>query len=255
MQLVGGGHRLHFSSAGINRTAVRFIDAMEQRPKGTKEMADIKVLALVGSLRAASINRQLAELAAETAPDGVTRALCSTGWAICRSTTRTSTTRTRPHRSSRCGRQPPGRRRPGRDPGVQRQHSGRAEERHRLAVPPVRRQRAEGQAAGGRRRRAGPVRRGVGARRDPQVVRDRRPAGGRVARSCRCRSTRSTGSIRGRTPRSPRTCATWWASWPPKWLDVSSSTRPPEGSVETRRRLCCYPMATGRRSVVVGARW
>jgi NAD(P)H-dependent FMN reductase len=39
--------------------------------KGT-EMADVKVLALVGSLRASSINRQLAELAAETAPDGVT---------------------------------------------------------------------------------------------------------------------------------------------------------------------------------------
>ena len=53
--------------------------------------ADVKVLALVGSLRAASINRQLAELAAETAPDGVT-VTCSTGWATCRSTTRTSTT-------------------------------------------------------------------------------------------------------------------------------------------------------------------
>jgi NAD(P)H-dependent FMN reductase len=35
-------------------------------------MTDITVLALVGSLRAASINRQLAELAAEHAPDGVT---------------------------------------------------------------------------------------------------------------------------------------------------------------------------------------
>jgi NAD(P)H-dependent FMN reductase len=34
-------------------------------------MSDIKVLALVGSLRAASINRQIAELAAENAPDGV----------------------------------------------------------------------------------------------------------------------------------------------------------------------------------------
>ena len=34
-------------------------------------MADVKILALVGSLRAASINRQLAELAAETAPEGV----------------------------------------------------------------------------------------------------------------------------------------------------------------------------------------
>jgi NAD(P)H-dependent FMN reductase len=34
-------------------------------------MSDIKVMVLVGSLRAASINRQLAELAVETAPDGV----------------------------------------------------------------------------------------------------------------------------------------------------------------------------------------
>ena len=34
-------------------------------------MPDIKVLVLIGSLRKASINRQLAELAAETAPDGV----------------------------------------------------------------------------------------------------------------------------------------------------------------------------------------
>jgi len=34
-------------------------------------MSDIKVLVLVGSLRAASINRQLAELAVETAPEGV----------------------------------------------------------------------------------------------------------------------------------------------------------------------------------------
>jgi NAD(P)H-dependent FMN reductase len=35
-------------------------------------MSDIKVLTLVGSLRAASINRQIAELAADVAPDGVT---------------------------------------------------------------------------------------------------------------------------------------------------------------------------------------
>ena len=34
-------------------------------------MADTNVLVLVGSLRAASINRQIAELAAEVAPDGV----------------------------------------------------------------------------------------------------------------------------------------------------------------------------------------
>ncbi|MGZ8802970.1 MAG: NAD(P)H-dependent oxidoreductase [Mycobacterium sp.] len=36
------------------------------------EGSDSKVLVLVGSLRAASINRQLAELAIESAPDGVT---------------------------------------------------------------------------------------------------------------------------------------------------------------------------------------
>jgi NAD(P)H-dependent FMN reductase len=35
-------------------------------------MPEVKVLALVGSLRAASINRQIAELAADVAPDGVT---------------------------------------------------------------------------------------------------------------------------------------------------------------------------------------
>jgi len=35
-------------------------------------MSDSKVLVLVGSLRAASVNRQLAELAAESAPQGVT---------------------------------------------------------------------------------------------------------------------------------------------------------------------------------------
>jgi len=34
-------------------------------------MSDIKVLVLLGRLRAASINRQLAELAVETAPEGV----------------------------------------------------------------------------------------------------------------------------------------------------------------------------------------
>lgn len=35
-------------------------------------MTEIKILALVGSLRAGSINRQIAELAADVAPEGVT---------------------------------------------------------------------------------------------------------------------------------------------------------------------------------------
>jgi NAD(P)H-dependent FMN reductase len=34
-------------------------------------MSDIKVLALIGSLRSGSVNRQIAELAAEKAPDGI----------------------------------------------------------------------------------------------------------------------------------------------------------------------------------------
>jgi len=44
---------------------------------------NIKVLALVGSLRAASINRQIAELAAEVAPEGVTVTVFE-GWGSCR---------------------------------------------------------------------------------------------------------------------------------------------------------------------------
>lgn len=52
-----------------------------QNGKGNFTMAqnqdstDTKVLVLVGSLRAASINRQLAELAVESAPEGVTLAV------------------------------------------------------------------------------------------------------------------------------------------------------------------------------------
>jgi NAD(P)H-dependent FMN reductase len=37
---------------------------------------ELTVLALVGSLRAASVNRQIAQLAAENAPDGVTVTVC-----------------------------------------------------------------------------------------------------------------------------------------------------------------------------------
>ncbi len=40
--------------------------------EGIVDVANINVLTLVGSLRAASVNRQLAELAAESAPAGVT---------------------------------------------------------------------------------------------------------------------------------------------------------------------------------------
>jgi NAD(P)H-dependent FMN reductase len=42
-----------------------------QTTGGNVKVSDIKVLVLLGSLRAASINRQLAALAVETAPEGV----------------------------------------------------------------------------------------------------------------------------------------------------------------------------------------
>ena len=38
-------------------------------------MSDINVLALVGSLRAASVNRQIAEVASENGPDGISVAV------------------------------------------------------------------------------------------------------------------------------------------------------------------------------------
>ena len=69
-------------------------------------MSEIKVLTLVGSLRAASVNRQIAGLAAARAPAGIEVNLyeASAGaWANCRSSTRTSTTPpTCPRRLARC---------------------------------------------------------------------------------------------------------------------------------------------------------
>lgn len=56
------------------------------------ENSDIKVLTLVGSLRAASVNRQIAELAAQVAPEGVTVTVFE-GLGTYRSTTRRSMTR------------------------------------------------------------------------------------------------------------------------------------------------------------------
>ncbi|MCV7427667.1 NAD(P)H-dependent oxidoreductase [Mycobacterium montefiorense] len=44
---------------------------MERQPEGNETVAEIKVLALVGSLRAASINRKIAELAVDVASDDV----------------------------------------------------------------------------------------------------------------------------------------------------------------------------------------
>jgi NAD(P)H-dependent FMN reductase len=46
-------------------------DQIESTERDSPNMADVKILVLVGSLRAASLNRQLAEVARESAPVGV----------------------------------------------------------------------------------------------------------------------------------------------------------------------------------------
>lgn len=58
----------------MNRTVVRLACARiaNHFVEGQDDMSEKKVLVLVGSLRAGSVNRELAELAIETAPDGVT---------------------------------------------------------------------------------------------------------------------------------------------------------------------------------------
>jgi NAD(P)H-dependent FMN reductase len=45
--------------------------SIDQTTEGKVKMPEIKVLVLLGSLRATSVNRQLAELAVEAAPEGV----------------------------------------------------------------------------------------------------------------------------------------------------------------------------------------
>ena len=131
-------------------------------------MSDIKVLTLVGSLRAASVNRQIAALAAETAPAGITVNLYQ-GLAgglgelplynedIDNAADLPATARALRGAVAR-------RRDPGGDTGVQRRHSRRTQERDRLAVSPLREQCADGQAAGCCWRLHGPVWRGMGPR-------------------------------------------------------------------------------------------
>ena len=188
-------------------------------------MSDSTVLVLVGSLRAASVNRQLAELAVETAPAGVTLEWFDRLGELPFYNEDVDTAAVaEPVVALRDG---GGRRRcrPGRHARVQRQHSRRAEERHRLAVAAVRQRCVEGQAACGHRLVDGPVRRRVGARRDAQVLRHRRSAGRRGSRSCPCRQSRSMANTRGRTPRSSSDCARSSASWPPRSAEAVSAGR------------------------------
>ena len=105
-------------------------------------MADIKVLTLVGSLRAASVNRQLAELAAEAAPDGVTLTIYEGLGDLPFYNEDIDTDDAPAAVVTPAGGSRAGRRHARGDTGVQREHPGCAEERHRLAVAAVRKRRA-----------------------------------------------------------------------------------------------------------------
>ena len=171
----------------------------------------VRILALVGSLRAGSTNRQLAEAAPSSRPGGCRGRSLFEGLgdipfynedidvegsvpaaaAALREAAQAADALPALH------------------PRVQRHHPGRAEERHRLAVASVRRRRPRRQAGRRRRYRVRSVRRRLGAGRDPQGRGHRRRQGARGRQAlhpglARARSPRRT---RPTTPRSRR-------SWP-----------------------------------------
>ena len=173
-------------------------------------MSDTRVLVLVGSLRADSLNRKLAETLQAQAPEGVTVEIAE-GLGRAAVLQRGPRRRQRPGGRRRAAR--PGRRRrprPGRHARVQRHHAGRPQQRHRLAVAPLRRRRHQGQAVRRRRRHPHAVRRQVGPRRHRPLGRHRRCARRRGRRPSRSPRSRSTCSP---TPRSSAACATRSPRW------------------------------------------
>ena len=115
-----------------------------QTTEGNVKVSDIKVMVLLGSLRAASINRQLAELAVETAPEGVSLQLFDRLGELPFYNEDIDNDDVAEPVVRPAGRGRRRRRGAGRHPRVQRQHSWRAEERDRLVVAAVRRRRTEG---------------------------------------------------------------------------------------------------------------
>ena len=106
--------------------------------KGRTIMWDITVLLLVGSLRAGSVNRQIAEVASENAPDGISvvvyhrsrrHPVLQRGHRRRRRTGRRAEPARRGCRRRRCA---------GCHSRIQRQHSCGPEERDRLVVAAVR---------------------------------------------------------------------------------------------------------------------
>ena len=173
-------------------------------------MSDTRVVVLLGSLRADSLNRRIAETLRDQAPAGVDRRD--------RRGPRRAAVLQRGDRRRRRGagrrrsalRDAGRRRRPRarRDAGVQRHDARRAQQRHRLALPPVRRQRPARQAVRRPRRDAHAVRRQVVARGRPPLRRHRRRR--RSSATSRSPSRPSSGDILAdagvRRPAARRRC-------------------------------------------------
>ena len=217
-------------------------------------MSDIKVLVLVGSLRAASVNRQLAELAAETAPDGVTLTLFDGlgelpfyNEDIDNDDVAASVVALREAAGDADAALVVTPEYNGSIPGVlknaidwlSRPFGNSALKGKPMAVIGAAMGRYGGVWAHDETRKSF----GIAG---PRVVED-------LKLSVQGKSL--DGKHPERTPRSPRTCATSWASWPPRSADNTSAPEPPDGSIETFRRLCCYPVATDGDAEDVGARW
>ena len=210
-------------------------------------MADVKILALVGSLRAASVNRQLAELAAETAPEGVAVTVFD-----------------------RLGDLPfynedidnddvPASVVALRDAAAEADAALVVTPEYNGSIPGVLKNAIDwlsrpfgngalkGKPARRHRRVVRPVRRRVGARRDPQVVRHRGPARRRGPQVVGARSR----SLDGKHPRENAEVVAQPARHRRKAgrrsrLTLQPVAEPSEGLHEPVRRLCCYVTVTIR---------
>jgi hypothetical protein len=168
-------------------------------------MSDINVLALVGSLRAASVNHQIAALAAETAPAGITVTVYhGLGAGLGELPLYNEDIDNPADLPASAGTLRDAVAHADAILVVTPEYNGSIPGALKNAIDWLSRHYQQnallGQAAGRHRRRHGPVRRRMGTRRDPQIIRDRR------GRRCRCaRALAAHRRTRGQTPaREPR---------------------------------------------------
>ena len=102
-------------------------------------MSETRVAVLVGSLRADSVNRRLAELLRDQAPAGVTLDLVDGLGELPFYNEDLDGDATSRRPPPRCASGSPPRTASSRHARVQRHHAGRPQQRHRLALPPLRR--------------------------------------------------------------------------------------------------------------------